>query len=123
MRAAIIAVLAGAGVFGYLQAKGGDDSSFDAPPPTRTQASTPPAPTGSQPARELFGHECGTCHTLQDAGVTGGVGPDLDKARPRRARVLAMIRNGSLDGAMPANLLTGHEAERVATYVANNAGR
>ena len=125
MRAVIVAVvvLAAAGVFGYLQAKGKDDSSFDAPPPTRTQASAPPAPPGPQPARELFGHECGTCHTLADAGVSGGVGPNLDEARPSRARVLAMIRNGSVDGSMPANLLTGNEAERVASYVADNAGR
>jgi len=126
MRAVIVAlaVLAAAGVFGYLQAKGKDDSSFDAPPPrARTPASAPPAPAGPQPARDLFGHECGTCHTLEDAGVTGGVGPNLDKLRPSRARVLAMIRNGSLDGSMPANLLTGREAERVASYVANHAGR
>lgn len=119
----VVVVLSGALLFGYLQAKGKDDSSFDAPAPTRTQASAPPGRSTPEPARELFGHECGTCHTLSDAGVTGGVGPNLDEARPSRERVLAMIRNGSVDGSMPANLLTGREAERVASYVANNAGR
>jgi cytochrome c6 len=124
-RGALVAVvvLVGAVAFGYAQTKTTDDSSFDAPPPARTQASTPPAQTGTEPARDLFGHECGTCHTLDDAEVTGGVGPDLDRARPTRARVLAMIQNGSVDGAMPANLLTGREAERVASYVADHAGR
>ena len=32
--------------------------------------------------KELFAAECGSCHTLADAGTTGQTGPDLDKVLP-----------------------------------------
>jgi len=32
--------------------------------------------------KELFAAECGSCHTLADAGTTGQTGPDLDKVIP-----------------------------------------
>jgi mono/diheme cytochrome c family protein len=30
--------------------------------------------------KQLFQQNCGTCHTLADAGTTGSTGPDLDRA-------------------------------------------
>jgi mono/diheme cytochrome c family protein len=44
-------------------------------------------PTGDKiQGKELFVKNCGSCHTLRDAGTTGTIGPDLDYAdrRPRR---------------------------------------
>ena len=46
----------------------------------------PPGPGGTVDAKALFqkgngtSQACGSCHTLADAGTTGQIGPDLDKA-------------------------------------------
>jgi mono/diheme cytochrome c family protein len=100
----------------------------------RTQAQTtqddPAAPTAAdrgdsgEPPEQLFAHTCGTCHTLRAAGVRGVVGPDLDRAGRLTAEgVREQIRTGTLDSSMPANLLVGEDADRVARYVARVAGR
>jgi cytochrome c551 len=71
-------------------------------------------------AEVLFVRNCGACHHLAAAGTEGGVGVDLDKARPGRAAVLQAIADGP--GSMPENLLTGADAKAVAAYVARVAG-
>jgi mono/diheme cytochrome c family protein len=77
-----------------------------------------------EPPQQLFAHACGTCHTLRAAGVRGVVGPDLDRVGGLTAeRVREQIRTGTLDSSMPANLLVGDDADRVAAYVAREAGR
>jgi mono/diheme cytochrome c family protein len=76
--------------------------------------------------------KCGGCHTLQDAGSKGEVGPNLDDAfrRPRDEGykpstienvVLDQIRFPTTESGMPANLVEGQEAEDVAAYVARCA--
>ena len=73
--------------------------------------------------KQIFTQSCGTCHTLSDAGTNGTVGPNLDELKPDRARVLSAIENGGAGtGAMPANIVTGAEAEAVAEYVSSVAG-
>jgi mono/diheme cytochrome c family protein len=71
-----------------------------------------------QPVKDVFAHTCGTCHTLRAAGVTGIIGPDLDRSVLTAAKVRDMIRTGSLDTRMPRNLLAGEEADKVSRYVA-----
>jgi mono/diheme cytochrome c family protein len=75
--------------------------------------------------RELFKERCATCHTLEDAGAVGLVGPDLDNLRPPEALVLDAVAKGRArgQGQMPAQLLAGTEAREVADYVATVAGR
>ena len=74
--------------------------------------------------KQIFTQSCGTCHTLSDAGTNGTVGPNLDQLKPDKARVQAAIKNGGAgSGAMPANIVTGKEAEAVATYVSSVAGK
>jgi mono/diheme cytochrome c family protein len=99
-------------------------------PATTTDGGRAAAPTAAdrgdsgEPPEQLFAHTCGTCHTLRAAGVRGVVGPDLDRAGGLTAeRVRTMIRTGTLDSGMPANLLVGDDADRVARYVASAAGR
>jgi sulfite dehydrogenase len=78
----------------------------------------------SAEGKQIFTQSCGTCHTLSDAGTQGNVGPVLDQVKPDEARTLAAIENGgSGSGAMPANIVTGAEAEAVAAYVASVAGQ
>lgn len=92
--------------------------------------------------REKFVAQCGTCHILAEAATTSTVGPDLDAAfADARAAgmdsdtiegvVEAQIGNPRLPAGpnpeadptyMPANLVTGQDAEDVAYYVGQVAG-
>ena len=78
----------------------------------------------SAEGKQIFTQSCGTCHTLADAGTQGNVGPNLDDLAPDAARVQSAIENGGAgSGAMPANIVTGAEAEAVSEYVASVAGK
>ena len=101
----------------------------------------------TQSGSQLFSQTCGSCHTLQAAGTTGTIGPDLDNAFAAVVAdgysqssienlVLDQIRLGSGEVAtytthnkfkvqtpMPANLLKGQDAIDVAAYVASVAGQ
>ena len=92
--------------------------------------------------RVLFTQKCGTCHTLAQAGTGATVGPNLDAAFAQ-ARADGMD-NDTIEGVvqtqiaaprvvekdalnygevyMPADLVTGQDAEDVANYVASVAG-
>ena len=76
---------------------------------------------GAAEARSTFANTCGGCHTLKAAGTNGNVGPNLDELKPDQQLVRETIRRGP--GVMPENLLEGAEADAVAKFVADNAGR
>ena len=89
--------------------------------------------------------QCAACHTLAAAGSSSTIGPNLDEAfAGSRAQhfkqstiqnvVLDQIRLGSgplsngqsktsVATQMPANLVTGQDAQDVAAYVASVAGK
>ena len=81
--------------------------------------------------RELFVAHCGSCHTFDAAGTVGQVGPNLGDIAVNEADVLHAIRTGGgrhakgqetgPSGNMPANLVTGKDAQDVASFVAANA--
>lgn len=115
---------------------GGDDGDDGATPTqgaSAVQTETTPAP--SQEAErttedegaealdggELFTQRCGSCHTLAAADTSGQIGPNLDQLRPDEQTVLTAIERGP--GAMPPRLYEGAEAQAVARYVAEHAGR
>jgi cytochrome c6 len=102
--------------------------------PTETEPSEPP-PAGPPPPTEtgaaggseaagkvVFETNCGSCHTLSDAGTTGAVGPNLDEAQPAEALVVERVTNGM--GAMPPfeGVLTEQQIADVAAYVSAVAG-
>lgn len=68
-----------------------------------------------------FASTCGSCHTLGAANTSGQVGPNLDELKPDQATVRAAIEEGP--GVMPSDLLQGADADAIAAYVAQNAGR
>jgi cbb3-type cytochrome c oxidase subunit III len=96
--------------------------------------------------QQLFSQSCAACHTMQAAGATGTIGPNLDNAFAADRKdgypdssienvVLDQIRLGSGPIAtyttnkkftpqttMPANLVKGQDAIDVAAYVASVAG-
>ncbi len=60
---------------------------------------------------------CGGCHTLEAAGTSGTVGPNLDESQPDLALALNRVTNGR--GAMPAyeGQLSEKQIADVAAYV------
>jgi mono/diheme cytochrome c family protein len=86
--------------------------------------------------RILFGQHCAVCHTLSAANAIGKVGPNLDTIKPGESLVLHTIANGCLpnatvsdeseaclgEGVMPSEVVTGKDAEDVASFVAEAAG-
>jgi mono/diheme cytochrome c family protein len=78
-----------------------------------------------QEGRELFGRRCANCHTLKAANAIAAVGPNLDQLRPNKALVLNAIENGRArgNGQMAADLYTGEDAEKVASFVAKAVGQ
>ena len=94
--------------------------------------------------KEKFVEQCARCHVLARAGATGVTGPNLDEAFQRarqdgfgestfeglvHSQILNPAKNPQIDPAsrrqtsMPANLVTGEDAEDVAAYVASAAGK
>lgn len=84
--------------------------------------------------KHLFQTTCATCHTLKAVNAQGLTGPNLDQigidsTTPQKRqgsvnRVLGAIKlGGTGQRRMPANLLQGQNAQDVAAYVADVAGR
>jgi mono/diheme cytochrome c family protein len=73
--------------------------------------------------KSIFSANCGSCHTLADAGTTGTVGPNLDDTRPAKDLVVDRVTNGK--GAMPSfsDSLDEQQIEAVADYVSTTAGK
>jgi uncharacterized cupredoxin-like copper-binding protein/mono/diheme cytochrome c family protein len=79
--------------------------------------------------KQLFTQRCGSCHTLADADTKGTIGPNLDDAF--RQDVADGLGRSTIEGVvrkqialpqgpqMPANLVTGQDADDVAAYVAD----
>jgi cytochrome c553 len=75
--------------------------------------------------KDLFIQTCKSCHTLAAVNARGVTGPNLDQLAPLdKARVLHAIKiGGTGDGRMPPQLLTGDDADSVASYVSKVAGQ
>jgi len=75
--------------------------------------------------KTLFRQRCASCHTLGAVNARGVTGPNLDRIGAVDAkRIRTAIRiGGSGEGRMPANLLSGPDAQDVAEYVGKVAGR
>jgi mono/diheme cytochrome c family protein len=98
--------------------------------------------TSASGGKELFQKNCGSCHTLADAGTQGTIGPNLDEAfayarsdEPDqgfrestirdvvRGQIAYPVEEPPTGGpGMPADLVTGDDADAVASYVASVAG-
>ena len=92
--------------------------------------------------QSLFQTNCGNCHTLYAAGSDGNFAPNLDvllapsgppsgdtaqqTITTTQVRVLHAIANGvdsTTPGRMPGGILSGEQAQEVAEFVAQTAGR
>ena len=97
-----------------------------APEPTTGETETTPPPPGGEgdPAagKEVFTANCGSCHTLADAGTTGTIGPNLDESQPSVELAVDRVTNGQ--GVMPsfADTLSEQQIQDVAAYVSTATG-
>jgi cytochrome c6 len=73
--------------------------------------------------KSIFTANCGSCHTLADAGTSGKVGPNLDDAKPPKDLVVQRVTNGQ--GVMPSfkDSLDEQQIQAVADYVSSAAGK
>lgn len=123
-RFAVIAGLALA-----LAGCGGSESASPTPEtvegenPATTQAQPPAEEGNAEEGKSIFAaNGCGSCHTLQDAGSSGDVGPNLDEAKPDLQLAIDRVTNGA--GAMPPfkDTLSEEQIRDVATYVVQASG-
>ena len=75
--------------------------------------------------KKTFIQTCKSCHTLEAVQAHGVTGPNLDELGGiDKQRVLNAIKKGGTGtGRMPPGLVEGEDADAVATYVADVAGR
>jgi mono/diheme cytochrome c family protein len=84
----------------------------------------------------LFNLRCSGCHTLDAAATSGSKskreikggertnGPNFNVRHENKESVLFAIRNGGFSGAiMPANIVVGDDAQKVAEFLAKYAGK
>jgi mono/diheme cytochrome c family protein len=82
----------------------------------------------------IFKDRCSGCHTLESAGTQGSAvnvrdrertdGPNFNTRPETVDAILYAIRNGGFSGAiMPANIVVGDDARKVAEYLEKYAGR
>jgi len=68
--------------------------------PASTEAAPPAEGDGAAGESVFASAGCGACHTLEAAGSSGAVGPNLDESQPDADLVETRVREGA--GAMPA---------------------
>jgi mono/diheme cytochrome c family protein len=84
----------------------------------------------------LFNLRCSGCHTLDAAATSGSKskreikggertnGPNFNVRKEKKDDVLFAIRNGGFSGAiMPANIVVGDDAQKVAEFLDAYAGK
>jgi mono/diheme cytochrome c family protein len=102
---------------------GGDDDGDATDTTTEETTTTETTTTGgtADAGREVFVANCGSCHTLSDAGTSGTIGPNLDGIGLSQADIEQQVRNGG--GGMPAfeGDLSDDEIAQVSAYVAENS--
>ena len=91
--------------------------------PTATETGTGGASGDAAAGKAVFASAgCGGCHTLEAAGSSGNVGPNLDESKPDSALVEQRVRNGA--GAMPAfeGQLDDKQIADVTAFVVQSTG-
>jgi len=91
--------------------------------------------SANETGAQLFNERCSGCHTLSVASahgskpegqVSGGErtnGPSFDTRHVAKDDALFAIRNGGFSGAiMPANIVTGEDADAVADFLDKYSG-
>ena len=116
-------------LLGGVTACGGEEEV--APTPETVEGTLPEETTEEAPASTVEGdaaageevytaNGCGSCHTLEAAGSSGSIGPNLDESKPDFELAVERVTNGA--GAMPAfgDQLSEKQIADVAAYVVDS---
>lgn len=105
-------------VASYVASVAGLDASGEPFDPSNPPEPTPPEGGSGTDGESIFASAgCGGCHTMEAAGSSGSIGPNLDDAQPDQALVVERVTNGA--GAMPpfSDSLSEQQIADVAAYV------
>lgn len=108
MKKKLVALLMGTTlVMGLAACGGGSDTS---------KKSDGGSTANAGDAEKIVSQKCSSCH---GGNLEGGVGPNLQKigAKYSKDEILGIIKNGK-SGGMPAGLISGDDADKVATWLA-----
>ena len=113
------------------EAEGSEGGGESVPAETDGGESVPPETDGGEggsgegdaaAGEAVFTANCGSCHTLEEAGTTGTVGPILDESTLDVDSVVTQVENGG--GGMPpfGGQLSEEEIANVAAFVVASQG-
>jgi cytochrome c551 len=118
----VVVVLASVEIFGEShEDEGGEEAGESVP--AETGGGGEGGGGGDAAAGEaVFTQNCGSCHTLEEAGTTGTTGPNLDDVTLDAGAVATQVENGG--GGMPAfsGQLSEEEIANVAAFVVASEG-
>jgi len=113
----VLIMLASVQIFGEAhEAEGAEEGGGSVP--AQTDGGGGDAAAG----KAVFTANCGSCHTLEEAGTSGTVGPNLDDSTLGLDGVVQQVENGG--GVMPAfaGELSEEEIANVAAFVVASQG-
>lgn len=119
----VVITLASVEVFGESHSGEGEEGGAESTPGETTGGGGGGGEGGNAEAgREIFVANCGSCHTLEEAGTSGTVGPNLDEASLDLDAVVEQVTNGG--GGMPPfqGTLSEQEIQDVAAFVVASEG-
>lgn len=77
----------------------------------------PDLPKAATDGKGLFSTNCGSCHTLADAGTAGTAGPALDGTKLNLAQIKSQIEKGGNGMPAFAGTLTPEQIDLIAEYL------
>jgi mono/diheme cytochrome c family protein len=113
----VVIMLASVEIFGEAhEAEGAEEGGESVP------AETDGGGGDAAAGEAIFVENCGGCHTLEEAGTSGTVGPNLDESTLELQAVVEQVTNGG--GAMPAfgGQLSEEEIQNVSAFVVASQG-
>jgi cytochrome c6 len=86
---------------------------------TATEEETGGEATGDAEAgKQIFAEQgCGSCHTLEAAGSSGNIGPNLDEAQPSHDLIVERVTNGMSPMPSFKDTLSEQQIQDVAAFV------
>lgn len=116
----VVAMLAAVEVFGEAHESVGAEHTESGETDTGQQGDGGAGGGDAAAGEEIFIANCGSCHTLEQAGTTGSIGPNLNDSSFDQGAVEEQVAQGG--GGMPPfeGQLSEEEIQNVAAYVVAN---
>ena len=117
----VVVMLASVEIFGEEHEEEGGEGGGESVP-AETDGNGGGGAGDAAAGEPLFAENCGSCHTLEEAGTSGNVGPNLDESTLDHDAVVQQVTNGG--GGMPPfqGQLSEEEIRNVAAFVVASQG-